>query len=127
MGWNNIKIDKADALFSEYIRLLRKKCERCGRRGEMTQKGLPIKGLQASHFHGRRKESVRYDPLNVDCLCIGCHKHFTINRDLYREWKKEKLGERQYDLLQLLAETPVKKDRIMSLLIIKEMMKTLDE
>lgn len=125
MSWNRIKLDRADTLFSIYIRRLRKKCERCGRVGRKLKNGYKIGGLQASHFHSRRKESVRYDLNNVDVLCVGCHKYFTDERERYREWKKERMGEEKYDLLQIFAETPVKKDRVMSLLIIKEMMKDL--
>ena len=110
MSWNTIKIDKADTLFSKYLRLKYKRCQCCGKRGAGD---LGITGLQASHFWGRRMESVRYDLQNVDCLCIGCHKAFTDSKEQYREWKKEYLGEKEYDLLSLRANNYSKKDRKM--------------
>ena len=70
MNWTTIKIDKADRVFSTYIRLRDKECVRCHRRGSGD---LGITGLQASHFYSRRNESVRFDEDNVDALCAGCH------------------------------------------------------
>ena len=82
-----IKIDKADKVFSQYIRLRDKQCVRCGRRGEDTVEGLPIKGLQASHYFGRGNECTRFDVENVDCLCAGCHQYWDSNKEDYRDFK----------------------------------------
>ena len=119
MSWNNIKIDKADSLFSKYLRLKYKQCQNCGKKGGGD---LGITGLQASHFFGRRMESVRYDLQNVDCLCIGCHKAFTDSKEEYRMWKIEYLGQKEYDLLCLRAHTYMKKDRKLQAIIWKKML-----
>ena len=48
----NLKLDKADRIFSLYIRELANNiCVRCG----------GIIGLQASHYFGRAKEGTRFD------------------------------------------------------------------
>lgn len=110
MGWQTIKRDKADSLFSKYVRLSQKECVHCHRRGTGD---LSIEGLQASHFHGRRKESTRYDLENVDCLCISCHRYFTEHKTEYEQWKLEQLGQKEYDLLLLRANNYMRKDRKM--------------
>ena len=120
MNWNKIRLDPADTYFSKYIRLKKKQCEKCGRRGEGS---LGIDGLQASHFHTRRKESVRFDEENVDVLCAGCHKYFTDEREHYREWKRVKLGIRGYDILEIRANTVGKKDRKLQRMIWKKLLK----
>lgn len=119
MGWNTIKIDKADSLFSKYIRLRDKECLRCHRKGSGD---LGITGLQCSHFYGRRKESTRFDPENADSLCAGCHRYFTEHKTEYTEWKIEKLGDKRYDLLTLRANTPAKRDRKMQEIIWKKLL-----
>ena len=120
MSWNNIKRDPADIAFSKYVRLTHKKCIKCSRRG--TGK-LEIDGLQASHFHGRGKESTRFDLENVDCLCISCHRYFTEHKTEYEVWKLEQLGQKAYDLLMLRANTTGNKDRKLQAIIWKKLLK----
>jgi hypothetical protein len=123
MSFSTIKIDKADRVFSEFIRLRAKKCQNCGRRGE-GEKG--ITGLQASHYYGRRKESVRFDEENVDVLCVGCHIELgTNNKPAYKEFKIKQLGEKGFDLLTLRANTPGKKDRKLAYLVYSQLLKKL--
>lgn len=124
MSWNNIKRDPADIVFSQYIRLKHKKCMNCGRVGT-GDKG--IDGLQASHFHSRRKETVRFDEENVDVLCIACHRKLgTDDKQAYKEFKKKQLGQRGYDLLELRANTTGKKDRKMALIYYREKLRELE-
>ena len=121
MSWNTIKLDKADILFSRYIRRRDGKCVRCGRKGEGDE---GIKGLQASHFFSRRNESVRFDLENVDSLCPGCHRYLgTEHRDEYEKLKKKQLGEVRLDMLRIRANTYQKKDRKLQAIIWKEMLK----
>ena len=122
MSWGRIKIDPADAMHSRYIRLKHKRCQRCYKPG-VGDEG--IKGLECSHYWGRRKESTRFYEPNTDCLCNGCHRHFGENPGEYHAWKLGKLGQREYDKLMLLAHTPVKKDRKLALLTAKENIKQL--
>ena len=107
MSWG-IKLDKADKEWSRYIRLKHKRCERCRKPGGGVDS---IKGLECSHYWGRRKESVRYDEFNTDCLCNGCHRYFGENPGEYRDWKFNKLGEVEYNKLMAIAHTPAKRDR----------------
>ena len=55
--------DKADELFSQYIRLRDGKCLKCGK----------TTSLQCSHIEGRRNMRLRFDPMNAITLCAGCH------------------------------------------------------
>lgn len=116
-----IKIDKADKIFSEYIRLRDKHCLRCGKLGEGTKN---INGLQCSHFYSRRNESVRFDEENADTLCVGCHHEWgTIDRESYREFKLKQLGQKKFDLLLIRARTYQKRDRALAHLYWKQRLK----
>jgi hypothetical protein len=108
MSWNTVKRDPADAAFSEYVRRKDGQCKRCGRRGT----GLKgITGLDASHFHSRRKESVRFDLENVDAMCRSCHKWLGEHMTEYKQWKLAQLGQDKYDLLMLRANARGDKNR----------------
>lgn len=116
-----IKLDKADTLFSRYIRLRDKRCMRCLRRGDGND---GIDGLQASHYFGRGRESTRFDPLNVDSLCMGCHQIWgSEDREAYRIFKIRQLGESGYKLLCIRAESYLKKNRQAMVIAVKEMLK----
>ena len=109
-----VKIDNADKVFSEYIRLRDGKCVRCSRLGEGKQ---GIVGLQCSHYYGRSRESTRFDESNADSLCFGCHQYWgSVDREAYRAFKIKQLGQKGFDLLTLRANTPTKKDRKMAYL-----------
>ena len=113
---NRIKIDKADSVFSQYIRLRDKMCVRCRSLVRFNDRGLPITH-QASHFFGRGKESTRFDEENVDTLDLGCHQYWgSVDREAYRAFKIKQLGQKGFDLLMLRANTPGKKDRKMAYL-----------
>ena len=100
-----IKIRKADTLYSLWLRKERKyTCERCLK---IYREG---KGLQVSHFYGRRCESVRFDPENTDCLCFSCHQYFEEMPNDYREWKRVRIGEKAYKLLDFRAHQIGKRD-----------------
>lgn len=120
MSWHTIKRDKADDLFSKYVRLRDKKCKKCGKQGTGE---LGITDLDASHFHGRGKESTRFDLLNVDALCRSCHRWFGEHKTEYEEWKQEQLGHTEYFLLLLRANTYKKKDRKLQAIIWAKLLK----
>lgn len=125
-----IKIDPLDRLMSRYIRTNAGwKCERCGK-----QYQPPTQSLHNSHYYGRRKQSVRFEPDNCDALCYGCHQVFGEHREDwtdrngkrqmgYTSWKKEKLGEARFHHLTLQANTPRKPDRFMIKLWLTQKMK----
>jgi hypothetical protein len=108
MPFGRVKIDRADKLFSLFIRTRDKwRCVKC-----LKQYSPPTTALQCSHFFGRGKESTRFDPQNCDALCYGCHQYWgSTNREAYREFKIRQLGQAGFDLLTLRANTPTKKDR----------------
>lgn len=119
----NIKIDKADQVFSEYIRKRDKRCVRCKRPGYGKD---GIKGLQCSHYFGRRNECTRFDPENADALDMGCHQIWGSNdRESYREFKIKQLGEKGFKDLRIRSQMVCKKDRKLSLLIVKKLLESL--
>lgn len=112
-----IKIDIADTLFSQWIRLRDKECVRCHSRVEFNDEGLPVTH-QASHYFSRAAESTRFYPENVDTLCYGCHQHWgSADKEGYREFKKKQLGVIGWKLLQFRHESYKKKDRKMERII----------
>ena len=121
------KLDRADTLFSRYIRLRDKKCLYCGREGEMTKDGFPIKGLQNSHYWGRGHESTRFEPDNCMTLCAYHHNYLGHGegRDEYRDMMIKKLGEKRFKTLELQKNTYKKKDRKLEVIIWKEALKKL--
>lgn len=128
-NFKQTKIDKADAVFSDYIRLRDRRCVRCKRPGEpRSSDGLPVKGLQCSHYFGRRKESTRFDPQNCDALCGPCHSRWeATDREDYRDFKINQLGADGFALLRLKSNQRCKKDRAGSLLWAKSLLAGLEE
>ena len=81
-----------------------------------------------SHYFGRGKESTRFTPENCDTLCMPCHRRWASDdREEYRQFKINQLGQHGFDQLLLESNRIVKKDRKMALLYAKELMKTLDK
>ena len=117
-----MKLDKADILFSKYIRTRDKwTCQRC-----KTKYSENSKGLHNSHYFGRQNEGTRFDPENCMALCYGCHQRWDErNREEYRDFKIKQLGEQGFKILRARADLPKKKDRKLSYLIVKELYKTL--
>jgi len=122
-----IKLDKADTLFSYYIRLRDTSCARCHRPGKPDRHGNNIYGLQCSHYWSRRNESTRFLPENCDALCAGCHRIWGgEGRELYTNFKREQLGEDGYDKLLITKNMYQKRDRKAALLYAKELLKTVE-
>lgn len=102
-----VKIDVADKAFSLYIRTRDNwTCQRCG-----TAYTPPTSALHCSHFQGRGKESTRFEPLNADSLCYGCHQYFTSHPAEHYTWQVQRKGQETVDRLQALSNTYMKKDR----------------
>ena len=120
MSWHKIKRRKSDILFSKYVR----------RNGicayQITPKCKAIKGqwgigkLQASHFHGRRKESVRFDLDNVDPSCVACHRFMGEHKYTFENWKMKQLGKERFNALLIRANTPGKRDDKLQVMIWKQ-------
>lgn len=117
-----IIIDPADAIFSKYVRLRDKRCVRCGSPGRPDKNGLPIIGLQCSHYFGRGKELTRFLPENADSLCMGCHRYWeTTDREDYRNFKLKQLGKKKFDALVATANLYCKKDRKLAYIFAKKL------
>lgn len=118
-----IRIDKADQAFSQYVRLRDMECRRCHSPVRLNDKGLPVSHTM-SHYFGRAKESVRFDPENGDTLCMPCHRIWASDdRETYREFKIKQLGQKGYDALCIRANNYAKKDRKMAYLVCKQLLK----
>jgi len=115
----SVKIDPADKVFSWWVRLRDMGCRRCRSPVKLSGTGLPV-SHQASHFQGRRKESTRFDPENVDTLCGGCHQYFTANPGEHYQWQVDIKGQDKVDSLVLRSNLPQKKDRKLALIYWKE-------
>ena len=91
-----VKIKAADTAFSWCVRERADWCcERCGARYEP-----PTQALHCSHFHGRGRWGLRFDPENADAHCYGCHSYLGAHPMEHLAWKKEKIGEGMCDILQ---------------------------
>ena len=86
-------------------------------------------GSDVSHYHGRRKETVRYDDENCDFVCRACHNfvHTALGAKIYDEWKLKQLGQKRFNLLLLRANLTGKRDDVIAKIIIKQKIKDLDE
>lgn len=117
-----IKLDKADMVFSQYIRTRDNwTCQRCGK-----QYQPPTKALHCSHYFGRGRENTRFDPENCDALCHGCHSYWgSSDKEGYRQFKIDQIGERGFQELTWRASMYKKKDRKMALIIAKQLMEEL--
>jgi hypothetical protein len=121
MWGHRIKIRKTDKLFSEYIReKAHWKCQRCGR--DFNNNHI---GLEASHYHGRRKESVRFDSDNVYAICKGCHWKFHEDKELHKKFVIEMIGKERFDILTVRENQFVKKDDKLQMLILEEKLRAI--
>lgn len=118
-----IKIDLADKAFSKYIRTRDGwKCKRCHK-----QYHPPTAALHCSHFQGRGKEGTRFEPLNCDSLCYGCHRYFTSHPGEHYTWQVEQKGQKVVDQIILQSNTYKKKDRKLEKIIWTQALAELDK
>lgn len=105
MTFGRVKISKADAIVSLYVRTRDNwTCQRCGKYDPPTD--YEKSALQNSHYFGRTKKSVRFDEENCDTLCFGCHRIWEKeDREAYRDFKINQLGQKTFDLLTARANT----------------------
>lgn len=100
--------DILDSLMSQLVR------ERAGWACESCGKYFPEgtrQSLHASHYHSRRKASTRFDPFNVFAHCFSCHKRLGENPHEFHHWARAKLGDREYELLAIRANTHIKRSK----------------
>lgn len=117
-----MRLDPADVAFSKWVRLRDGECVRCHSPVRRNEKGHPV-SHQASHFKGRKKEATRYEPLNVDTLCGGCHRYLGGQPDEHYFWQVERKGQDTVDKIILQASTYHKKDRKAELLYWRKRLK----
>jgi len=86
-----IKRCPADIAFSTAIRLAKNyTCEHCWRSDGHTE---------AAHIYGRANKAVRWDTMNILCLCHTCHRNFTANPLDFDTWVRRYLGQGHLDIL----------------------------
>lgn len=118
-----IKVDSADKAFSLYIRSRDNwTCKRCNKRYPP-----PTNALHCSHFMGRRKEATRFEELNADALCYGCHQYFTSHPAEHYAWQVATKGQKTVDKLVLLSNTYKRKDRQLEALYWKHELAKLEQ
>jgi hypothetical protein len=91
-----IKRTPADIAFSKCIR------ERSGWTCERCDTFYPEgkrQALHCSHFHGRGKWSVRFDPNNAFTHCYGCHQYLGSRPLEFTAWAVDKLGSTFFEIL----------------------------
>lgn len=119
-----IKLLPCDVVFSQYIRLRDMRCMRCGSKIELNDRGMPV-SHQNSHYFGRGRWTTRVDPENCDTLCMGCHRIWgSDDKEGYRQFKINQLGERGFALLELRANQVGKRDPKMALLQAQALLKS---
>lgn len=123
MGFYPIKRNRADVLFSDYIRKKASwRCEKCKKVCKVE--GVWIASLQASHYHVRNHWNTRYDERNVIALCATCHDRMGEYKNAedgeYDLFMKERLGERGYKQLKIDANTTAHRDKDLWLRYVKQ-------
>ena len=114
-----IRRDPLDKLFSDYVRAKAGwKCERCG--------SMPDRrGLHCHHFERRRKLSTRFDEMGCSSLCLGCHQYLGENREEDKAFLINKIGQREFDMLEGRARITQKIDRDAIKLYLEEQIRKL--
>lgn len=110
-----VRIDPLDKLFSHLIKLRDNNiCQYCGKGGNQT-----------SHFHSRRKKSVRWDLDNAVWACFSCHMYLGEHPNKHYEFFKKRLGSDRFEELNIRAEQIVKPDKEAIKAMLKEKIKLL--
>ena len=128
-----IKIDRADTIFSQFIRIRDGRCMRCGSPVAFNGAGMPV-SHQCSHYFSRGRESTRFNPENADTFCFTCHELMEKEKQDKKEYRGEytmfkvrQLGENGFKILKMLAYSYKRKDRKQSLMIVKALLKSLNQ
>ena len=91
-------INKADKLFSQFIRNRDGKCVRCGK----------TETLHCHHVISRSCKATRWDEDNGISLCPGCHRNWGHANPLgVSEFMRTRLGHERYWELIRRANTPI--------------------
>ena len=71
-------------------------------------------GLHCSHYYGRGRYSVRFDPDNAVALCYGCHRHVGSNPSDHLDFIRERLGPDKFRELTQRRNIIVKKSQMLN-------------
>lgn len=102
-----LKTSAADKWFSLKIRLRDDyTCQKCKIPYEHSENQL-----DCSHYHSRKKMSVRFDEDNCVTLCKKCHLYFDGNgawnlpahKKEHKEFMIKRLGQKRFDALEARA------------------------
>ena len=103
------QIKRMDDKFSILIRCKSDfTCQRCLTQYEPyeTINGYKIpKQLTNSHFKSRRYFNTRWLVENCHALCLGCHRHFESDKELYKLWLSNCEGYTEEQILLLHAKS----------------------
>ena len=122
-----VKRTKQDVVFSNYIRERDKWCcQRCGKAYNKHDSNAR-RALHCSHFHGRGKWSVRFDPDNATALCYGCHRIMGSQPMEHLQFFKKRLGKNKFLELQERANKPSKKRNFLNDHFLNELNLMLEE
>lgn len=102
--WGRIKLRRADTLFSLYLRKNAATDVNLTMHSFLKAEGLPFP------IFGAEARTVRFDEENCDILSISHHAYFEEHKTEYETWKKDRMGEKAFNLLMLRAHTYHKKD-----------------
>lgn len=104
-----VKITPADKAFSDYIRTRDQwTCQRCGKVYNPLV-STDRMALHCSHFQGRGKEATRFDPLNADAMCYGCHRYLGAHPAEHYAWHVQRKGQDMVDRIVLASNGYKKK------------------
>ncbi len=113
-----IRIDPLDQLFSRFIRLRDKVCQRCG---SLTNT------IACAHFHGRSSKAVRWDEDNACGLCMGCHSYLDAHPMEKVEFFRQRLGQEKFDALNgRLRQTWPRPDKKLIEIYLRQKIKELE-
>jgi len=124
-----IKLRKADKLFTQVVRLkFEYTCQKCGKEYNPYNKGK-LRNLGVSHYYGRSRENTRFDMDNVTLLCnFPCHRKWEgEEREDYKKYMIDRLGQEGFDLLTVRANTYKKRDDKMNEIILTEWLKEMND
>ena len=121
--FGKIQIRPVDTIFSKYIRTRDGWiCQNCGK---FCGENNSLHKLECSHHFTRGKESTRFDPNNCVSLCFNCHQSFHDSKELRNNFMIKRLGQREYDLLELRSNSKGNKDDALTKIYILKLMEEL--
>ena len=98
-----MKISAADKYFSLCIREANNyTCEMCGKMGRM----------ECSHVYSRRHRTIRWDVMNANCLCNGCHRKWHESPLKSFSWFEGEFGIGRVELLREKMNNKVKVSKL---------------